>query len=244
MRVTTWLAPTDMIARRRATPAEVERFGFELASHRSPLERPGSMCSTTLQMGKERNVELGAALIDSLVIDPGQTFSYHRTVGRPSRRRGFALGLELHDGELSSGVGGGLCQVSNMLYLLAVKAGLTIVERHRHSYDLFPDQQRTVPFGCGATVFYNYRDLRFANPHPYPLVIRLEIDGGTLTGGLWGTSDPGHRVVMYERDHRFFREGDHWMRENWIRRRIVGGEGRVLRDEEVSHNLAQVMYEP
>lgn len=244
LRATTWLAETGGIARRRAMPGEAERFEIEVACHRSPLQRPGGGGTPLLQTGKVRNVTIGAALINDLVIEPGQIFSYHRVVGRPTRRRGFMLGLELHDGELSSGVGGGLCQVSNMLYLLAITGGLTIVERHRHTYDLFPDHQRTVPFGCGATVFYNYRDLRFRNPYDFPLSLRLEVRDHHLVGGLWSTHEPGHAVEIYESEHRFFQECHRWMRENRIRRRFVAREGQVLRDEEVSHNLAEVMYEP
>jgi vancomycin resistance protein VanW len=201
-----------------------------------------------LQRGKERNVALASRRIDGIAIWPGQVFSYHHAVGRPSLLRGFRPGLELHEGRLSAGIGGGCCAVSNLLYLLALRAGLTIVERHRHALDLFPDHGRTVPFGCGATVFYNQADLRFANPLPFPVLLCLEVMARTLRGRIAGPSDPGFTVEIYEVGHRRFREGDGpaaaWWRENHVRRRLRRPDGTVIADEEVAHNRAKLAYDP
>jgi vancomycin resistance protein VanW len=207
-----------------------------------------------LQRGKEINVALAARAIDGVRIEPGACFSYHRLVGRPSRGRGFRLGLELQDQRESVGIGGGCCQVSNLLYWLAVNAGLAIAERHRHGFDLFPDHQRSVPFGCGATVFYNYRDLRFSNPLDQPVRVSLRIldlppagsdrpaRGWRLVGRICAQRDPGRRVVVEERDHRFFVEGGRRMRENRIFRRIVDRDGSLIEDALLAHNRCEVRY--
>ena len=243
-RLPMWWIETPTIARTRLSTSEQSQFGFSLACHSSPLERtPGEVVSR-LQQGKEQNVGLAADCLDGLLLTPNQVFSYHHAVGRPSRLRGFRLGLELHQGEPAQGIGGGCCQVSNTLYILALRAGMKIVERHRHGLDLFPDNQRTVPFGCGATVFYNYADLRFENPLPQPVLLRMRIDQRSLVGELWTTEDPGWTSEVYEVDHRFFREGDTWMRENRIRRRFVRADGSVLLDQEIAHNCGRVLYEP
>lgn len=230
-------------------------FGHRLAESRSPLERVAGAVPAALQRGKEINVGLAARAIDGVVLQPGQVFSYHRLVGRPSRLRGFKLGLELQDSQEAAGVGGGCCQVSNMLYWLAVNAGLGIVERHRHGFDLFPDHRRSVPFGCGATVFYNYRDLRFENTLQVPVRIGLGIEDGPpdaarsrpariLVGRIDAASDPGLRVSVEERDHRFFEEGGVRMRENRIHRRIVDADGQLVEDAELAHNRCEVKYDP
>jgi len=252
LRYPAWLLETPSIARQRgSTAAKREVFPYLAAEHRSPLLRGGPDAAAggreaeELQRGKERNVGLAAALIDGLIVGPCQTFSYHRCVGRPSRLRGFSDGLELRDGAASRGVGGGCCQISNMVYLLALLGGMKITERHRHGLDLFPDQQRSVPFGCGATVSYNYADLRFENPLPGPALLRLTVAGGELHGRLLLERDPGWRVQVYQQDHRFYREGGGWIRENRVRRSITAADsGRVLLDEEVAHNVARVLYEP
>jgi vancomycin resistance protein VanW len=214
-----------------------------LAEHSSPLLRVG-VTNEKLQKGKEQNVRRAASLIDAIVIEPGQVFSYHHVVGRPSRLRGFTVGLELHAGESSAGVGGGCCQVSNMLYLLALRSGMEIVERHRHQLDLFPDHGRTVPFGCGATVYYNIADLRFRNTMQSPVRLSLTIDNGQLVGKVLASEDPGFRVEVYETDHHFHKDCDAWVRENRIHRKFVGSDGSVIRDEEVAHNVGRCLYDP
>jgi vancomycin resistance protein VanW len=239
-----WLVETPTIARNRLSPPDRAPFRHLLARHEAPLERVPGAVDPVLQRGKERNVALGAQLLDGLVVRPHQLFSYHRTVGRPTRWRGFRPGLELQNDQPTRGVGGGCCQISNSLYLLALRGGMRVVERHRHGLDLFPDHQRTVPFGCGATIFYNYADLRFENPLPQPVLLQLRIEQCQLVAELWTEHDPGWTVEVYEVDHRFFREGDAWMRENRIRRRFCLPDGTLLLDQEVAHNRGRVMYEP
>lgn len=149
-------------------------FPHLIAQRHSPMCREGVDVDDALQHGKITNVKQATQHITSAIIQPGQVFSYHHLVGRPSYQRGFVDGPELHNQTLSKGVGGGCCQITNMLYQLALLGNLEILERHRHSLDLYPDHQRTVPFGCGATVFYNRADLRFRNPHDYPIYINLK----------------------------------------------------------------------
>jgi vancomycin resistance protein VanW len=244
-RLPAWWIETPMMARTRFGPDERQGFRHLLARHTSPLERTPGAVEPRLQRGKETNVALAASFLDGLVVRPHQLFSYHRTVGRPTRQRGFRPGLELQNERPSAGVGGGCCQISNTLYLLALRGAMKVVERHRHGLDLFPDHQRTVPFGCGATVFYNYADLRFENPLPQPALLQFRIEDRELVGELWTERDPGWTVEVYEVGHRFFREqGDGWMRENHIRRRFTRPDGTVLLDQEIAHNRGRVMYEP
>jgi vancomycin resistance protein VanW len=238
------LIETSTIARSRLSAEARRDYTHCLARHASPLERAPGAVDPALQRGKETNVGLAVRLLDGLVVKPHEIFSYHRVIGRPSRWRGFRPGLELRRDRPSHGVGGGCCQVSNTLYLLALRGGMKIVERHRHGLDLFPDHQRTVPFGCGATVFYNYADLRFENPLPQSVTLQFRIEERSLVGELWAVEDPGWSVEVYEVGHHFTREGDGWIRENRIRRRFRLPDGSVLLDQEVAHNRGRVIYEP
>lgn len=232
------------MAHQSAIDSDSEAYGWLLAAHSSPLERTPGAISADLQEGKETNVRLAATLLDGIVIEPNQTFSHHHVIGRTSRRRGFRKGLELQNGEATGSWGGGLCQVSNSFYWVAVRSGMRIVERHRHGLDLFPDNERTVPFGCGATVVYNYADFRFENPLPQPVMMRARVEDGAFVSEIWATFDPGVRIEVEEVDHRFFRDEEGWMRENRLRRRVHSVDGDLIADHEVAHNVGRVMYEP
>jgi len=231
------------VALQRLDGAACAEFGYQLAARCSPLRR-GYERDERLQRGKEHNVALAASLLDRALVQPGQLCSYHHLVGRPSRLRGFREGLELHQERAAGGIGGGCCQVSNQLYLLCALAGMRIVERHRHGLDLFADCQRSVPFGCGATIFYNYADLRFENPLDQPVLLRVTVADGQLVGELRCQGDPGFRAEIREEGHRFFRRDGGWWRENRIHRRIVAANGETLLDHQLAHNLARVLYEP
>jgi len=243
-RLPRWLVERNGIASRHADTDEVVSHRWLLASHSSPLNRvPGSI-PAELQQGKEANVTRAATLLDGLVIEPNQLFSHHHAIGRTTRRRGFRRGMELQNEESTGSWGGGLCQVSNSFYWVAVQAGMRIVERHRHGLDLFPDHERTVPFGCGATVVYNYADFRFENPLPQPVLMRARVEDGAFVSELWTTTDPGFRFEIEEVGHRFFETDEGWMRENRLWRKVRSLSGVLLSDTEVAHNIGRVTYEP
>jgi len=140
-------------------------------------------------------------------------------------------------------VGGGLCQVSNSYHWVALNAGMRIVERHRHGLDLFPDQDRAVPFGSGATVVYNYADFRFENPLSSPVMLAARIEQRAFVAELWTTQDPGFRVEVYEKEHRFLEADGVRFRENHLWRRITTTDGGELVNQEVVHTLAEVRYD-
>lgn len=122
------------------------------------------------QRGKVENLRLAAERLDGCVIPAEQVFSFWRQVGRITARRGFLPGRMLQEGCLIPSVGGGLCQLSNALYQVAMEAGCDILERHPHS--------RTVPgsataAGRDATVAWNYVDLRFRPKTELTLEVRL-----------------------------------------------------------------------
>ena len=88
----------------------------------------------------------------------------------------------LRDGAAASGVGGGLCQISNMLHWLGLHSDLEVTERHRHSFDPFPDSERRVPFGTGATLLDGIFDLKVTNPTAIDHQFRLRLTDTQLVG--------------------------------------------------------------
>jgi vancomycin resistance protein VanW len=226
----------------RAVAADRGVFSHVQAMRATELRRSGTEYAAAIQAAKERNVETAASRIDGMVIRPGETFSWHRRVGPPLASRGFVRGPELHDGRLALGIGGGLCQVANLLYWLAIHSGLEVVERHRHGLDMFPDAARDVPFGCGATVFYPHRDLKLRNRTTEPLLIEMHVVGGRLHGVARFENDPGFRVRIVETRHRFRREPTGTYRENRLERWWYSGRECVRKDL-LTENRARVLYD-
>lgn len=235
-----WFGP-DKLAKQRIT----ELFPHRIFQHQTVLLRQLKDVDMQLQYNKIINLKLAVKNIDWLIIRPGETFSFWRTIGKPTRKKGYVNGMVLHYGKFKQGIGGGLCQLANLLYWMALHSPLEITERHRHSYDVFPDSGRTQPFGSGATCSYNYLDLKLYNPGPEPLQLHVYLTERYLAGEVRSMKEPHYRYEVYEKDHRISQE--YWggyIRHNLLFRRTYNLAGELMRDEYVTENHALMMYEP
>ncbi|RUT46809.1 vancomycin resistance protein [Paenibacillus anaericanus] len=228
-----------------ATKRESELFQEHIAQHQTILLRQLKDVDMQLQHNKIINLKIAVQKIDGLIIHPGQTFSFWRLVGKPTRRKGYVDGMILHYGKFKHGVGGGLCQLTNLLYWMSLHSPLEIKERHRHSYDVFPDSSRSQPFGSGATCSYNYLDLRLYNPTDHPLQLCIRLTDTDLIGEIRSKMKPIHRYEVYEKQHRI--TGEYWgghVRHNLIYRRTYSLDQVLIEDTYVTENHALMMYEP
>jgi vancomycin resistance protein VanW len=216
------------------------------AQHGTPMLRKLSGVDMQLQINKKASLEIAASCIDGLILKPGETFSFWRLVGKPTARRGFKVGLVLRNGTITQDVGGGLCQMTNMIYWMAIHTDLKIVERWRHGFDVFPDAGRTQPFASGATCSYNYIDLQITNPTEDIYQLRLSTKGDWLHGSWRCGSAQNHRFEVFEKNHTIKQE--YWggySRHNSIwRNRIDIHTNEILNDEFITDNHAIMMYEP
>jgi vancomycin resistance protein VanW len=139
---------------------------------------------TAFAEGKLANIALSAALLDGVVVAPGEIFSFWKLVGRPSAASGFAIGRSIRGDRVGGEIGGGLCQVSGIAYEAGLRAGLAIVERHPHSRDLYAEADRFTPLGLDATVVWPNKDLRLANPFAVPVQFRFAVGNSTIAASV------------------------------------------------------------
>src|SRR5204862_1627658 len=137
------------------------------------------------------NVQLVSHLVDGHIIAPGATFSFNQTTGDRSADKGFREAPVIINGELQTGLGGGVCQVSTTVFNAAYEAGLPIVSRTNHALYI-----SHYPQGRDATVNYPDTDLKFTNDTGHWLLLRTWVGSSSLTVALYGT--PEHRNVVSE----------------------------------------------
>ena len=215
------------------------------ASHKTPLLRHLRGEDMELQRNKVVNLRLAVEKLDGVLLRPGETLSYWRLIGKPSARRGYLPGMVLFLGCIGSDVGGGLCQLSNLIFWMTLHTDLTVVERYRHSHDVFPDAQRTQPFGTGATCAYPHRDLMLRNDTQETYQLRLRVGKKNLEGEWLATAPPVHRFEIQERDARMDQAAwGGYVRHNAIWRRVFDRDGRFLEDQPLFTNDAIMMYSP
>lgn len=130
------------------------------------------------------NIRLAAEAIDSVVVFPGEVFSFNDTVGMRTTGKGYRSAPIIVRGELAEGIGGGICQVSSTLFNAVDQAGLQIVSRYSHSRNV----SYVLP-GRDATVSWNGPDFAFRNRYNQAVIIRATVAGGGLYVSLHSSDD-------------------------------------------------------
>jgi vancomycin resistance protein YoaR len=190
------------------------------------------------------NVQLVSHLVDGHVIAPGETFSFNGATGARTPDKGFREAPVIINGELKTGIGGGVCQVSTTVFNAAYEAGLPIVARTNHALYI-----SHYPQGRDATVNYPDVDLKFINDTGNWLLLRTWVGSSSLTVALYGT--PVHRRIVSETeplevtspapkkkisdpalfvDQRLVEETGEPSRSTSVRRKVFDANGKLLYD--------------
>ncbi len=219
---------------------------YDIYSHKSILLRQLRKVDMRLQYNKVDNLKIAIQNLNHLIIKPGETFSFWYLVGKTTKKKGYKKGMILQNGEVVAGYGGGLCQLSNLLYWMVLHTPLTISERHRHSYDVFPDINRVIPFGCGATVSYNYIDFQFRNDTKQSFQLSLWISDEELCGAFYSDKQLPCYYEIIESGHIIKPEyGLGYSRHNRIIRNTYDKVSKKLINQElVAENHALLKYNP
>jgi len=228
-----------------ANERTAQKLSFRVKKHQSILLRKLGESNETLQINKVTNLKIAIKEIDGILIKSGETFSFCKLVRLPTKGKGYLLGMELSFGEAKPGIGGGICQISNMIHWLVMHSPLTIIERSNHSFDPFPDEGRVLPFGSGAAIFYNYIDLQFTNNTKDTFQINLWITEKNLEGELRINNDLALSYHIFEQNHKFIKIENQFFRQNEIWRNSIDKKtGNVINTELLKKNFARVTYEP
>lgn len=124
---------------------------------------------------KVKNLLIAIKYLESIQINPNEIFSFWHTIGNPSKSKGFVGSRSLVNGRVENSLGGGLCQLSGLIYYISLYAKLEILERHSHSIDIYTNETRFTPLGSDATVAYGYKDLKIRNNLKGPIRFKFSI---------------------------------------------------------------------
>ncbi|SDT16735.1 VanW family protein [Actinopolymorpha singaporensis] len=236
-----WLTSRTRWAHERAA----EPLPVRVKRHNSLLLRQLGESEMWLQHNKVANLRLAAPRVAGLLIRPGETLSFCRTVGKATRRRGYVDGMLLSNGKARAGLGGGICQLANLLHWMVLHSPLTVVERSAHGWDPFPDNGRVIPWGTGCAVFYNYVDLQVRNDTDATFQVLAGVGDRYLEGELRADRELPHSYSVYARDEQFLTLGGRHFRRNEIWRSVIDRRtGNRVREELLKRNFALATYVP
>ena len=127
------------------------------------------------------NLRLAANKINGTVVLPGEIFSYNKVVGKRTIAAGYKNAAIYQDGQVTDGLGGGICQISTTLYNAVIEAGMLIEERRNHMFvPTYADA------GKDATVVWGSTDFKFENRRAYPIKIEATVSGGIARIKIYG----------------------------------------------------------
>lgn len=215
-----------------------------IKSHSSILIRNLAGVDLRLQENKVTNIMLACNKVNGIIIHPGETFSYWRTIGEATQKKGYKEGLVISRGGITSGYGGGLCQMANMIHWLVLNSPLDVTELHHHSDALFPDDRRRVPFGTGTSVSYNNVDYRFKNNTDQDVQILVWVENGELCGELRSEREFPYRYKLVEENHHFRKEADKYFRISQVYRIVIDkSTNEEIAKELILDNHSAVLFD-
>ncbi len=134
-----------------------------------------------LSNNKIKNLNVASKKISAIYIKPQEIFSFWNLVGKPTIKKGYYKGRNIVNGKLNEDIGGGLCQLSGIIYHISLLANLKIIERFNHTIDIYTDKTRFTPLGSDATVVFGFKDLRIVNNFDFDIRFNFEILDDKIT---------------------------------------------------------------
>ncbi len=134
--------------------------------------------------GRNKNIEIGVGRINGTTILPGEEFSFKKFLGSVTPEDGFSEERVFLNGEVTRGLGGGLCQVSSTLFQSVVNSGLPVTERYNHSFSVV-----LYDVGLDATYSDPGPDLKFVNDTNGPVTIKGKTEEQKVVFEIYGVPD-------------------------------------------------------
>ena len=230
-------------SRRYAKTVCGKALPYQLFSANSGLYNANTGFDMVYQENKVFNLKLSAAKLNGLLIKPGQTFSFWQAVRQADKIIPYKDGLVIKNGQLTVAQGGGLCQISNLLFWLFLHSPLTIVERHTHRVKEFPTLSGAEPEGVDATVSEGWLDLKVKNQTELTFQIHIGFDKENISGSLL-TDKPVSCIYEIEgKDLAYFNENDRlYQKISIYRREIKVGAPKTLTESLLYKNLCIIGY--
>lgn len=221
-----------------------ELLPYKLFSADNELYNTSTGFDMVYQENKVFNLKLAAKTLDGLLIKPGETFSLWKAMRNADKHTPYKDGLNVINGKLCTTYGGGLCQMSNLLFWVFLHSPLTIVERHTHEVKDFPTMRNAEPEGVDATISEGWLDLKVKNETDITFQIGLSFDDVNITGGLY--TDKAMPVV-YEimgKDLSYFRQnGKVYQKISIYRHEIAIDTREILSESLLYENLCEIGYQ-
>ncbi|MBW9148592.1 glycopeptide resistance accessory protein VanW [Clostridium sp. CM028] len=195
------------------------------------------------QINKVYNLKLAAKTVNNILIQPGETFSFWQLVKSADRYENYKDGLVLQDGKIVGEYGGGLCQLSNLVFWLLIHTPLTIVERHTHDIKIFSSEASDIPEATDATVSEGWLDLKVKNETNSIFQIKITFDDSYMQGCILTNKELDFTCEIFDRDISYYRKGCNVFQHVSIYQRKSDEKLQQFYDSLLYNNICEIGYQ-
>ena len=232
-----WFAGMRMDGNRYAQHQSSARLPYEKFRYTCTMINRQAAGDLQYQYNKAHNLKVACRKIDGLIIKPGETFSLCLSIRDADRYEPYKEALIVINDELKTSRGGGLCQLSNMLFWVFLNSGLTVTERHPHRIMDFPDPTMKIR-GTDATIAGGWLDLKVKNTTDFTYQLAAEFDGDDMTVILL-SEDPAEHTYIFRNDNTVYtREDGHIFEDTDVLRLDTG----TYAEERLYRNHTEIGY--
>lgn len=204
---------------------------YEVYRTESVMVNEDSGYDIRYQYNKVHNLMLAARTMHRILIMPGETFSFYQRVRQADREIPFRDGLNLVYGKMVTTPGGGLCQLSNLLYWMFLHTPLTITERHGHQIDAFA-RHDDLPEGIDATISEGWKDLKVTNDTNQVYQILITFDEKHIIGTIRSDAPNKYQYEIYNASVKYVQAED-----GIFKQALVNQARTSLRTNRTEHRL-------
>jgi len=221
-----------------------DKMPFQVYEAQSLLLNENSGFDMQYQINKVHNLKLAAKTMNLVIIKPQETFSFWQLVRNAEKYEPYKEGLCLLNSKIVAMSGGGLCQLSNLLFWLFLNTPLTIVERHHHKIEAFPLPPSDIPDGTDATVNEGWLDLKVKNETDAIFQIVISFDEQYIRGTILSDRDSGSRYQISSRNLCYFRKsGKIYQQKSIYKAKINPLNNELVEDLLLYHNQCEIGYQ-
>lgn len=195
------------------------------------------------QFNKVHNLKLAAGTMDKIIIGPGETFSFFQCVRFADRCEPYRDGLILMDGKIAGSYGGGLCQLSSMLFWLFLHTPLTVTERHGHAIEWFPSTADDLPCGTDATINEGWLDLKVKNETDNTFQIIIDFDEEYLHGQILSQKPVETEYTVYNSSVSYIRQNGKVYQLAGVCRTEIDKSSARKEERDLYRNRCEIAYQ-
>lgn len=220
-----------------------DTFEYKIFFTKSKMINPKSGFDIKYQINKVDNLKLVANTINKIVIEPGETFSFWILARKAEKYGNYKDGLAVQNDKVVNVKGGGLCQISNLLFWVFLHTPLTIVERHPHSAETLPSPGGDIPEGVDATIAEGWKDLKVKNDTDDRFQILIEFDEEYIYGSILSDTRQDIYYRVKSENLKYTKENGKIYRYNEVYKLWYNSSDNLLRKELILKNKYEIQYD-